>query len=210
MLSGWGIRSGDWQVGMAIEQQLLPRVSVEVGYQRRWLVNFSATDSLNRSVQDHTQFGLNVPTDARLPDGGGYVLGGLYNVTAAAAAKGANNFVTTASTYGDQTQVANSINMKVTARPASGLSLQGGFNTSNTHSDYCDDAEPAARMDRVPERRTRSTPGATRRPGTSRGSPASGRTPSRRLTCSLRGRSGATREESWTRTGPRPIRPPSG
>ena len=137
LFSGWGIRSGDWQVGMAIEQQLLPRVSLEVGYQRRWLVNFYASDSLNRSVQDHTEFGLNVPTDARLPNGGGYVFGGLYNVTADAAAKGANNFVTTASTYGDQTQVANSINMKVTARPASGLSLQAGFNTSNTHSDYC-------------------------------------------------------------------------
>jgi hypothetical protein len=27
--------------------------------------------------------------------------------------------------------------MKITARPLSGLSLQGGFNTSNTHSDYC-------------------------------------------------------------------------
>ena len=138
LFSGWGIRSGDWQVGMAIEQQLLPRVSLEVGYQRRWLVNFYASDSLNRSVQDHTEFGLNVPTDARLPNGGGYVFGGLYNVTADAAAKGANNFVTTASTYGDQTQVANSINMKVTARPASGLSLQAGFNTANTHSDYCE------------------------------------------------------------------------
>ena len=71
-------------------------MSLEVGYQRRWLVNFTATDSLTRGVDDHTQFGINVPTDARLPDGGGYVLGGLYNVTAAAAALGANNFVTEA------------------------------------------------------------------------------------------------------------------
>ncbi|HVH29089.1 MAG TPA: TonB-dependent receptor [Vicinamibacterales bacterium] len=138
LLSGWGIRSGDWQVGLAIEQELLPRVSLEVGYQRRWLVNFYASDSLNRSVADHTQFGINVPVDARLPGGGGNVLGGLYNVTAAAAALGANNFVTKAGTYGDQTQVANSINMRVTARPGRGLSLQAGFGTSNTNSDYCE------------------------------------------------------------------------
>ena len=138
LLSGWGIRSGDWQFGVSIEQQLLPRVSLEVGYQRRWLVNFTATDSLNREVEDHTQFGINVPADPRLPDGGGFVLDGLYNVTAAAAALGANNFVTDAAAYGGQTQMANSFNMKVTARPGRGLSLQGGFNTSKTHSDYCD------------------------------------------------------------------------
>ena len=144
LLSGWGIRSGDWQMGASIEQQLLPRVSVEFGYQRRWLVNFIVTDSLTRSPADHTQFGINVPSDSRLPDGGGYVLPGLYNVTAAAAAKGANNFVTLIPD-GDQTQVANSVNMKLVVRARNGLSLQGGFNSANTHSDYC--AERAA----VPE-----------------------------------------------------------
>jgi hypothetical protein len=112
-------------------------VSLEVGYQRRWLVNFTATDSLNRGVGDHTQFGVNVPTDSRLPNGGGFLLDGLYNVTAAAAALGANNFVTDASAFGDQTQVANSVNFKVTARPGSRLSLQAGFNSANTQSDSC-------------------------------------------------------------------------
>ena len=47
----------------------------------RWLVNFTATDNLSRSPDDHTEFGVNVASDVRLPDGGGYVLGGLYNVT---------------------------------------------------------------------------------------------------------------------------------
>jgi hypothetical protein len=137
LLSGWGIRSGDWQLGASLEQQLFSRVSAEVGYQRRWLVNFTVTDSLARGPQDHTQFGITVPTDSRLPNGGGFVLDGLYNVTAAAAAVGANNLVTSADNYGGQTQVANSVYMKVTARPRSGLVLQGGFNTANTRSDYC-------------------------------------------------------------------------
>lgn len=136
LLSGWGIRSGDWQMGASVEHELLPRVSVELGYQRRWLVNFIVTDSLNRAPSDHAQFGVNVPTDSRLPTGGGYVLGGLYNVSAAAAAKGSNNFVTLIND-GDQIQVANSVNMKLVVRARNGLSLQGGFNTANTHSDYC-------------------------------------------------------------------------
>ena len=33
--NGWGVRPGDWQVGVSVQQQILPRVSVEVGYNRR-------------------------------------------------------------------------------------------------------------------------------------------------------------------------------
>ena len=37
LLNGWGVRPSDWQIGASVQQQLLPRVSVEVGYFRRWL-----------------------------------------------------------------------------------------------------------------------------------------------------------------------------
>jgi hypothetical protein len=117
---------------------VLPRVAAEVGYQRRWLVNFSATDNLNRAPEDHTAFGVNVPSDPRLPGGGGGVLQGLYNVTQAGAARLTDNFVTLASNYGDQTQVANTIYLNVTARPGNGLVLQGGFNTAKTDTDSCE------------------------------------------------------------------------
>ena len=46
MLNGWSVRPGDWQIGASVQQQLLPRVSVEVGYFQRWLKNFTATDNL--------------------------------------------------------------------------------------------------------------------------------------------------------------------
>ena len=208
LMSGWGIRSGDWQMGASVEQQLLPRVSVELGYQRRWLVNFIVTDSLNRAPEDHAQFGINVPADSRLPTGGGYVLGGLYNVSAAAAAKGSNNFVTLIN-GGDQTQVANSVNMKVVVRARNGLSLQGGFNTANTHSDYC--AERAA----VPEwtvvgAQSPTNPWCDGQPDGSRASPRSGHTTFQRLTSRFRGQCEATREANWRPTGPRPTRRPWG
>jgi hypothetical protein len=86
LLSGWGVRSGDWQWGASVQHEVLPRVAAEVGYQRRWLVNFTWVDNRARGPEDHTEFGVNVPTDARLPDGGGGVLQGLYNVAPAAAA----------------------------------------------------------------------------------------------------------------------------
>ena len=131
LLSGWGVRPGDWQWGASVQQEVLPRVAVEVGYQRRWLVNFAVTDNRARSAEDHTVFGVTIPTDPRLPGGGGGVLEGLYNVTPEAALRLNDNFQTLSTNIGDRTQVANSINLNVTARPRNGLVLQGGFNTGN-------------------------------------------------------------------------------
>jgi hypothetical protein len=137
LLSGWGVRTGDWQWGASVQQEMLPRVGVEVGYQRRWLVNFAVTDNRARAAEDHTQFGINIPTDPRLPNGGGGVLQGLYDVTPVAAARLNDNFDTLAANFADRTQINNSIYLNVTARPRSGLVLQGGFNTSNTSSESC-------------------------------------------------------------------------
>jgi len=137
LLSGWGKRPGDWQWGVSIQQEVLPRIGVELGYQRRWLVNSLVTDNLARGPEDHTEFSVVAPTDPRLPDGGGYTLSGLYNVTAAAAARLNDNLQTLASNYADRTDATDSINLNVTARPRFGLVLQGGFNTARTQSDSC-------------------------------------------------------------------------
>lgn len=137
LFSGWGIRSGDWQIGAAIQQEVLPRVSVEFGYERRWLLNFISTDNLARSATDHTSFGITAPSDSRLPGGGGNVISGLFNVTPTAATVVPNNFVTLSSNYADRTQMTNSFNMNVRARTRNGITVQGGFNSAKTHNDTC-------------------------------------------------------------------------
>jgi hypothetical protein len=100
-------------------------------------VNYTATDNRNRGPEDHTAFGINVPSDPRLPGGGGGQLMGLYNVTSAAFALGNDNFVTRDRHYAERETVTNSMYMNVTARPASGVMLQGGFNTWKTNDDFC-------------------------------------------------------------------------
>jgi hypothetical protein len=137
LLSGWGVRAGDWQWGASVQHEVLPRVALEVGYQRRWLVNSTVIDNRNRGPEDHTEFGVNVPVDSRLPGGGGGVLGGLYNVTPAASTRLNDQYTTLDSNYGGWSQVANSLNLNVTARMRNGLMLQGGFNTGVSGSDYC-------------------------------------------------------------------------
>jgi hypothetical protein len=138
LLSGWGVRSGDWQWGASIQQQVLPRVSVELSYLRRWLVNFPVTDNRARAAEDHSEFGILVPNDSRLPNGGGYTLDGIYNVTPTAAARLNDNFQTLDKNFGGQTQAANNVSLNVTARPRAGFTLQGGFNSAVTKSDSCD------------------------------------------------------------------------
>jgi hypothetical protein len=138
LLSGWGVRSGDWQWGASVQQEVLPRVAVELGYQRRWLVNSNVIDNRARAPEDHTLFGVQIPADPRLPNGGGGVLDGLYNVTAAAATRLNDNYETLAQNYGDWSRVSHSVNLNVTSRMRNGLVLQGGFNTGVSTSDYCD------------------------------------------------------------------------
>jgi len=138
LLSGWGVRSGDWQWGASIQQEVLPRVAVDVGYQRRWLVNQSVIDNRARAATDHTVFGVNIPVDSRLPGGGGGVLEGLYNVTPDAATRLNDNFETLSSNVGEWSRPSDSVNLNVTARMRNGVMLQGGFNTGNSTNDYCD------------------------------------------------------------------------
>jgi hypothetical protein len=135
--TGWGVRTGDWQWGSSIQHEVMPRVSAELSYQRRWLLNFSATDNRNVAAGDYSSFALNVPTDSRLPNGGGGQIAGLYNITPEANTRLTDNFVTLADRFGSYTQSTDSVALNVTARPRFGLTLQGGFNWARTGTDWC-------------------------------------------------------------------------
>ncbi len=86
ILSGWGARPYDWQFGISVQQELMPRVSVEAGYYRRWWPIFTTadiTDNINTTAADYARFSVYAPSDSRLPNGGGYAVPGIYNINAA-------------------------------------------------------------------------------------------------------------------------------
>jgi hypothetical protein len=138
ILNGWSVRPADWQIGVSMQQELMPRMSVEVGYFRRWLTNFTTTDNESLIAVDFDSFSFTAPSDPRLPGGGGYAISGLYNVTSAGFAKAPSNNITSANIFGGQSQVYDGVLINFSARAAQGLTLQGGINTGKTVQDVCD------------------------------------------------------------------------
>ncbi len=137
ILEGWGVRPSDWQVGASIQQQLVTGVSVEVGYFRRWLQNFTVIDNLAVNAADFDTFSITAPLDPRLPDGGGYLVSGLYNVKPEKSGQ-TNSYTTWSNNFGSQTSMYNGVLLNVSARTTFGLTLQGGLNSGTTVTDSCE------------------------------------------------------------------------
>jgi hypothetical protein len=137
VLAGWGNRSHNWEFSAGVQQEVLPRVSADLSYFRRWYGNFAVTD--NRAVEpgDFTPFSITAPSDPRLPGGGGYAVSGLYNVVPAKFNL-TDNYITLADNYGKQIEHWNGVDLTVNARPREGIMLQGGLSTGRTTTDNCD------------------------------------------------------------------------
>jgi hypothetical protein len=145
ILHGWGIRPSDWDWGVSVQHEVLPRTSVEVGFFHRSFYGFTVTDNLAVTPADFTQFSITAPKDARLPGGGGYQVGTLYNLNVPSLFGVTRNYVTYTDAYGDVFQKYNGIDVSFSARPRSGLTMQGGFSGGYSTSDNC------AVREKVPE-----------------------------------------------------------
>jgi hypothetical protein len=137
ILGGWGIRPTDWQFGASVQQEVIPRVSVELGYFRRWFQNFFITENRALAASDFTEFSITAPSDPRLPNGGGYTVSKLYNVTPEGFLRPPQNYITDAADYGGESQVYNGMLVNLSARMRNGLTIQGGLNAGKTVQDMC-------------------------------------------------------------------------
>jgi hypothetical protein len=137
-LRGWGVRPADWSFGVSVQQEVLPRMSVEVGYYRRWFQNFFVTDNQLVGPEDYDAWSYTAPQDSRLPDGGGYPIT-IYSITREAALRGARNYQTFETDFGPaRTTYWHGVDVAVNARLASGLTFQGGTSTGRGVRDTCE------------------------------------------------------------------------
>jgi hypothetical protein len=136
-LRGWGVRENDWQWGLTVQQEVLPRMSVEVGYARRWWKGFTVTDNVNRDPSQYDSWTINAPLDPRLPGGGGYPIT-LWTPTAAAAVIPASNYITFETDFGHaRDNHWDGVDVTLNGRMRGGFTFQAGTSTGRTVNDTC-------------------------------------------------------------------------
>ena len=136
-VGGWGNRAYNWSMGLSVQHEVVPRVSVTVAYTRNWWGNWYVVDNRATSLADYTPFSISAPLDPRLPNGGGYTIGGLYNLVPEKVGL-VDELAQSYKNFAEQTENWQGIDFSVMARPRNGLTLQAGTSTGRRLADGCD------------------------------------------------------------------------
>jgi hypothetical protein len=135
-MSGWGNRPFDWQFGVAVQQEILPRLSVDVAFNRRWWSNFYVTDNQALGPSDFDRFTITAPSHPDLPTSGQQLTYLKRNANSPLGAT--SNYRTFQRDFGDENYYWQGVDFTANSRMANGLVLQGGFSTGAGHRDLCD------------------------------------------------------------------------
>jgi len=136
ILGGWGVRPYDWQFGASVQHEVLPHLSVELGYNRRWWGNFFVTDNTLTTAADYDVYSLPVPQHDNLSGAG--TTAQYVAITPAANARGSQNLQTSAKNYGDYTAYWQGVDFTATMRALHGVTLQGGTSSGHGVRDNCE------------------------------------------------------------------------
>ena len=135
-LAGWGKRGYNWEFSTGIQQEVLPRTSVEFSYFRRTFGNWAVVDNRAVSPSEFTPFTITAPSNANLPSGGGYSVTGLDVVPSRFGL--VDNYITFAKNYGDKEEFWHGFDLTMSARPREGLVVSGGMSSGKFTIDNCD------------------------------------------------------------------------
>src|SRR4030095_921497 len=123
--------------GVTVQQEVIPRLSVEVSYNRRWFLGTKVTDNTLRGPADYEEFSITAPSDPRLPGGGGYPIA-LNLVTQAASDRGTKNYITFETDFGPERDSHwDGVDFTLNARLRQGLTVQFGTQTGRSVVDTC-------------------------------------------------------------------------
>ena len=117
-----------------ITQEIAPRVSLQVDYVRRSWGNLPAIVNDALTAADFDTFVYNVPSDPRLPGGGGYPL--TFRDVKPAMVQQIRNRLTFANEVGGAYNRFNGVDVTVNARLRA-VTIQGGTSTGNVVEDSC-------------------------------------------------------------------------
>jgi len=140
--TGWNKRGYNWEFSVGVQQELTPRLSLDVGFFRKWYGNFQVADNLALAPTDFNHINITAPADPRLPNGGGYTVTGFPVLSPAVGFGGfgvANrNVVKLSDDVGRQIEHWNGVDVNLNARLQGGFFGSGGFSTGRTSTDNCE------------------------------------------------------------------------
>jgi hypothetical protein len=141
VLSGWGVRPGDYQTTVSVQQEIIPRVSADFSFSHRSFKGFFVTDDLTRRGNINSfyeTYTLTAPQDSRLPDGGGYPVT-VFVPTAAANAVAPQRILIREKDLGaERSSVWDGFDVTLNARIRGGLRTQLGTTTGRAKVNTCD------------------------------------------------------------------------
>jgi hypothetical protein len=154
LLSGWSRRRSEWQFGLGVQHEILPRLSGEVTYNWRKYQNLTDSDTvglgcdyfngadpdacfdnlLNFTGVNHDFYSFTAPSDPGLPDGGGYVIKGVSNQKLRGNLPGLGNVTTLQSVLN---YYWHGVDTNFVYRGPRGLRISGGTSTGKSVRDTC-------------------------------------------------------------------------
>jgi hypothetical protein len=140
VLRGSDARGYNWDFTTEVQHQLRPGVSMSAGYYRNWFGNHLVTDNTLVSASDFSPYCVTAPRDPRLPNGGGYQVCGLSDVSLAMFGR-VSSVITQADNFGELKRVNDFFNVTLNARLGSGLQFGGGVDTGRSVNDACFDVD---------------------------------------------------------------------
>jgi hypothetical protein len=135
VLTGWGNRGFNWEFAAGVQREILPRVSVDAGYFRRWFGNFRVVDNLAVEASDFSLFSIAAPSVPGLSTP--TTIGGVWDVVPARFGQ-VRNHETLSRKYGKQVEHYNGFDLTMTARLETGALLSGGVSAGKWTRDACE------------------------------------------------------------------------
>jgi hypothetical protein len=151
VIRGWGTRDYLWDFVAELQHQIGSKISVNAGYNRNWTDNPSSlfdptsvigawstgvTDNVLVTPADYSPYCVTAPVDPRLPNGGGYQVCGLYDVSPAKF-NSVQNVVRSQNNFGKRTKESDFFSAGLESQFRQGMSLGASVDTGRTVQDNC-------------------------------------------------------------------------
>jgi hypothetical protein len=136
VLEGFGKRPYNWDVALTLQHELRSGLGVEASVYRRNYFNQVLTDNRAIGPLDFDEYEVVVPSESRLPDGGGQRISGLYVIKDASRPL-SDSYTTFADKLGDYREWYNGADFTVNWRGPNGSRLAGGVDWGQAYIDSC-------------------------------------------------------------------------